>query len=217
MTKMPVRDRIYQAIVEGDRASIGEAVTEALESGEMPLPIINEVLNPALRDVGDRFNSGELFLPELILAAEAMQAAVKVLQPHLESRKEEIQTMGRVLMATVQGDVHDIGKNIVTALLRANGFEVLDLGKDVPAGEILSKAEEYNADIIGLSVLLSTTLPYCRDTIRLLQEKRLRQKYHVFIGGGAATPDYAAQIDAEYGGAHAEAAVANMRKALGRE
>jgi len=152
----------------------------------------------------------------LILAAEAMQAAVEVLQPRLEERKEQIHSPGRVLMATVQGDIHDIGKNIVTALLRANGFTVLDLGKDVPAAEIMSKAEEFKADIIGLSALLSTTLPYCRDTLRLLEEKGLRQKYHVFIGGGAATPEYAKQIGAEYGGAHAEAAVASMRKALGR-
>ncbi|MCJ7707420.1 MAG: corrinoid protein [Anaerolineales bacterium] len=216
MTKKSMRDRIYQAIVEGDSASIGDAVTAALDSGETPLPIINEVLNPALKDVGDRFDRGDFFLPELILAAEAMQAAVKVLQPHLDARKEQIQSPGRVLMATVQGDIHDIGKNIVTALLRANGFEVLDLGKDVHAAEILSKAEEFRADIIGLSALLGTTLPYCRDTLRLLEEKGLRQKYHVFIGGGAATPDYARQIGAEYGGAHAEAAVASMRKVLGR-
>ena len=216
MTLQLIRKQIHEAIVAGDSQAIREAVKQALEAGEAPLPLINEVLNPALKDVGDRFDRGDYFLPELIMAAEAMQAAVDVLQPELEARKEQIQSPGRVLMATVQGDIHDIGKNIVTALLRANGFTVLDLGKDVPAAEIMSKAEEFKADIIGLSALLSTTLPYCRDTLRLLEEKGLRQKYHVFIGGGAATPDYANRIGAEYGGAHAEAAVASMRKALGR-
>jgi 5-methyltetrahydrofolate--homocysteine methyltransferase len=216
VTQQAIRKQIHDAIVAGDSQEIREAVKQALEAGEAPLPLINEVLNPALKDVGDRFDRGDYFLPELILAAEAMQAAVDVLQPQLEARKEQIQSPGRVLMATVQGDIHDIGKNIVTALLRANGFTVLDLGKDVSAAEIMAKAEEFKADIIGLSALLSTTLPYCRDTLRLLEEKGLRQKYHVFIGGGAATPDYAKKIGAEYGGAHAEAAVASMRKALGR-
>ena len=216
MTQLPIRKQIHEAIVAGDSQRIREVVNQALEAGEAPLPLINEVLNPALKDVGDRFDRGDYFLPELILAAEAMQAAVDVLQPQLEARKEQIQSPGRVLMATVQGDIHDIGKNIVTALLRANGFTVLDLGKDVPAAEIMARAEEFRADIIGLSALLSTTLPYCRDTLRLLEEKGLRQKYHVFIGGGASTAEYARQIGAEYGGAHAEAAVASMRKAMGR-
>ena len=216
MPQLPIRKQIHEAIVAGDSQAMRDAVKQALEAGEAPLPLINEVLNPALKDVGDRFDRGDYFLPELILAAEAMQAAVDLLQPQLEARKEQIQSPGRVVMATVQGDIHDIGKNIVTALLRANGFTVLDLGKDVPAGEIMSKAEEFKADIIGLSALLSTTLPYCRDTLRLLDEKGLRHKYHVFIGGGAATPDFAKQIGAEYGGAHAEAAVASMRKTMGR-
>ena len=216
MKKKPILERIHQSIIAGDSDSIQEAVTQALDSGEAPLPLINNVLNPALKEVGDRFDQGDFYLPELILAAEAMQAAVEILQPQLEARNEEIEVPGRVVMATVQGDIHDIGKNIVTALLRANGFAVLDLGKNVPAAEILTKAEEFEADIIGLSALLSTTLPYCRDTIRLLEEKGLSQKYLVFIGGGAVTPDYAEQIGAEYGGAHAEAAVAVMRKVMER-
>ena len=216
MTDNSLRDQMYQTIVAGNREAITGVVAKALEAGEAPLPLISEVLNPALREVGDRFDSGEMYLPELIMSAEAMEAAVEILQPHLEARQEQIESSGRVVMATVQGDVHDIGKNIVCALLRANGFTVLDLGRGVQAAEIVSKAEEFQADIIGLSALLSTTLPYCRDTVRLLEEKGLRDRYRVFIGGGAATPDYARKIGAEYGGAHAEAAVTNMLKALGR-
>jgi len=216
VTDNSLRDQMCRAIVAGNREAIVEAVAKALDAGEAPLPLISQVLNPALKEVGDRFGSGKIYLPELILSAEAMEAAVKILRPYLEARKEQIESPGRVVMATVQGDIHDIGKNIVCALLRANGFTVLDLGRDVRAAEIVSKAEEFQADIIGLSALLSTTLPYCRDTVRLLEEKGLRDRYRVFIGGGAATPDYARKIGAEYGGAHAEAAVASMLKALGR-
>ncbi len=216
MTDTSLRDRMYQAILAGDRKAIAEVVTQALEAGEAPLTLINEVLNPALKEVGDRFDCGEMYLPELIMSAEAMEEAVRIMQPILEARQEQIESPGRVVMATVQGDIHDIGKNIVCALLRANGFKVLDLGRDVAAAEIVAKAEEFQADIIGLSALLSTTLPYCRDTVRLLEEKGIRDRYHVFIGGGAATPEYAEKIGATYGGAHAEAAVTNMLKALGR-
>jgi 5-methyltetrahydrofolate--homocysteine methyltransferase len=216
MAKDSHRDEIRVGILEGDEKVTREAVQKAIEKDEAPLVLINEVLNPALKEVGDRFDQGEMYLPELILSAEAMEAAVEILKPLLEKSGEEMDIPGRVVMATVKGDIHDIGKNIVSALLRANSFEVLDLGKDVAAGEIVSKAEAFEADIIGLSALLSTTLPYCRDTIHLLQEKGLGDKYKVFIGGGAVTPEYAKKIGAEYGGAHAEAGVSNMLKALGR-
>jgi 5-methyltetrahydrofolate--homocysteine methyltransferase len=211
-----LREQIYQDILAGDREAIKPAVIMAVDAGEAPLPLITEVLNPALKEVGEKFGQGEVYLPELIMAAEAMQAAMDVLQPVLEARKERISVSGRVIIATVQGDIHDIGKNIVCSLLRANGFEVLDLGKNVSAAEIVSNAESYKADIIGLSALLGTTLPYCRDTVRLLEEQGIRDKFLVFIGGGAATPEYAHSIGAEYGGPHAEAGVANMLRALGK-
>ena len=217
MTDQHNRTRIYDAILEGDPHQAEIAITDCLQTGEAPLDLINQVLNPAIGEVGRKFDSGEYYLPELILAAEAMEAAVEVLKPHLEARKEQMTSSGRVVMATVQGDVHDIGKNIVCALLRANGFTVLDLGRSVSAMEILQKAEEFHADIIGLSALLSTTLPYSRDTLKLLEEKGLRQKYHVFIGGGATTAEFAEKIGAEYGGTHAEAAVRKMLKLLGRD
>jgi 5-methyltetrahydrofolate--homocysteine methyltransferase len=207
-------EQIYQKILDGDRASIISIVEEYLQAGEAPLPLITNVLNPALREVGENFSDGRIYLPELIMSAEAMEAAMEVLQPALEVRKEHVTMVGRVVIATVQGDIHDIGKNIVCSLLRANGFEVLDLGKNVPAAEIVAKAESFNADVIGLSSLLGTTLPYCHDTVKLLEEQGIRDKYLIFIGGGAATPEYARSIGAEYGGPHAEAGVANMLKAL---
>lgn len=214
MADPSLRDQIYTNILEGDRDTIVSTVKAAIEAGEAPLPLISEVLSPALREIGEKFSDGTIYLPELIMAAEAMQAAMDVLQPVLEARNEHVTVPGRVVIATVQGDIHDIGKNIVCSLLRANGFEVLDLGKDVPAAEIISKAETFKADVIGLSALLSTTLPYCRDVLRLLEEQGIRDRYLVYIGGGAATPEYAHSIGADYGGPHAEAGVANILKAL---
>jgi 5-methyltetrahydrofolate--homocysteine methyltransferase len=206
-----LKQEIYNAVLEGDHRSIQSSVKRAVEEENIPpLVIINEILNPALKEVGDEFDKGTMYLPQLILSAEAMEAAVEILEPLLLARDEQMYCPGKVLMATVQGDIHDIGKNIVGALLRANGFEVIDLGRDVSANKIVQTAVEEDVDIIGLSALLSTTLPYCRDTIRLLDEKDLSDRFHVFIGGGAVTPDYAEDIGGLYGGEHAEAAVRNL-------
>lgn len=211
MSENELKQKIFEAIVEGDHRSIQKSVKTAVEEKDMaPLMIINDILNPALKKVGDEFDKGAMYLPQLILSAEAMEAAVEILEPHLLARDEQMHIPGKVLLATVQGDIHDIGKNIVGALLRANGFEVIDLGRDVSAKEIVQTAVDEEVDIIGLSALLSTTLPYCRDTIRLLAEKGLSERFHVFIGGGAVTPDYAEDIGGLYGGEHAEAAVRNL-------
>jgi len=216
MFSTELQDKIYASILNGDRKEIVPLINQALDEGAAPLTIINKVLNPALKEVGDNFGQGNIYLPELIMSAEAMQAAVELLEPLLVAQNQQLEIPGRVVMATVQGDIHDIGKNIVCAMLRANGFEVLDLGRDVPAATIISEAQKFKADIIGLSALLSTTLPYCRDTVRLLEELNIRDQFKVFIGGGPATPEYAESIGTIYGGPHAEAAVQNMLKAMGR-
>ncbi len=210
------RAEIWQGILDGDADIVAAAVEGALAAGDAPLELIDRVLNPALKVVGDRFDSGEIYLPELIMAAEAMERAMELMQPVLQARQETVSRAGRVLMATVQGDIHDIGKNIVCAVLRANGFEVLDLGRDVPAARIVTQAKEFRADIIGLSTLLSTTMPYCRDTVRLLEELGIRDRFKIFVGGGPVTPDFADSIGATYGGAHAEAGLRLMLNAMGR-
>lgn len=216
MSRTELEDKIYACILDGERNEIVALINRALDEGAAPLSLIKQVLNPALKEVGDKFGQGDIFLPELIMSAEAMQAAVEMLEPLLAAQNQQIESPGRVVMATVQGDIHDIGKNIVCAMLRANGFEVLDLGRDIPAATIISEARKFKADIIGLSALLSTTLPYCRDTVRLLDELNIRDQFKVFIGGGPATPEYAESIGSIYGGPHAEAAVQNMLKAMGR-
>jgi 5-methyltetrahydrofolate--homocysteine methyltransferase len=215
MAQSPTHEQLYQAILDGESGDITNLVNQALQAGETPLGLIEGVLNPALKEVGDRFSNCDIYLPELILSAEAMQAAMDELGPHLATQKQNVKSAGRVVMATVQGDIHDIGKNIVCALLKANGFDVLDLGRDVSAATIVEEAQKFKADIIGLSALLSTTMPYCRDTVRLLDELKIRSQFHVFIGGGPANPAYAESIGAVYGGPHAEAAVQSMLAAMG--
>jgi corrinoid protein of di/trimethylamine methyltransferase len=216
MVDVALRKTIHDRIIDGDSDAIGEDVDQALAAGESPLALIEEVLNPALKEVGEEFDRGDIYLPELIMAAEAMQVAVAILQPHLADSQQQAKSAGRVVMATVQGDVHDIGKNIVCAVLRANGFQVLDLGRDVTAAVVVAKAREFKADIIGLSTLLSTTMPYCRDTVRLLEELGIRDQFKVFIGGGPVTPQYAENMGAIYGGAHAAAGVQLMLREMGR-
>jgi len=216
MSITELEEKIHACIINGESSEIAALVRQALEGGALPLAIIEQSLNPALKEVGDKCGQGDIFLPELIMSAEAMQTALELLQPLLAAQNQVIESPGRVAMATVQGDIHDIGKNIVCAMLRANGFEVLDLGRDVPAATIIAEARKFKADIIGLSALLSTTLPYCRDTLRLLEELKIRDQFKVFIGGGPANPEYAESIGAIYGGPHAEAAVQNMLKAMGR-
>jgi 5-methyltetrahydrofolate--homocysteine methyltransferase len=216
MSETELQERIYACILDGESDEIVPLINQVLDGGAAPLEIIKKVLNPALKEVGDKFGQGNIYLPELIMSAEAMQAAIELLEPLLAAQNQQIESPGRVVMATVQGDIHDIGKNIVCAMLRANSFEVLDLGRDVPAATIVSEARKFKADIIGLSALLSTTMPYCRDTIRLLEELDIRDQFKVFIGGGPATPEYAESMGATYGGPHAEAAVQNMLKAMRR-
>lgn len=216
MSETELQEKIYACILDGESNEIIPLINQALGDGAAPLEIIEKVLNPALKEVGDKFGQGDIYLPELIMSAEAMQAAIELLEPLLAAQNQKIESPGRVVMATVQGDIHDIGKNIVCAMLRANGFEVLDLGRDVPAATIVTEARKFNADIIGLSALLSTTMPYCRDTVRLLEELGIREQFKVFIGGGPANPEYAESMGAIYGGPHAEAAVQNMLKAMRR-
>lgn len=217
MQNKDIQQAIRTCIYRGDAETIGDHIQQALSMGLTPIQLINEVLNPTLKDVGDRFDNGDLYLPELIIASEAMEAGLEVLKPLLERAHENLETVGRVVMATVKGDVHDIGKNIVCSMLKANGFEVIDMGRDVAPAEIVLKAVEERVDIIGLSSLLTTSLPFSANTVELLKEKGIRDQFHVFIGGGAATPQYAKKIDSLYGGAHAEEAVRLMTQAMGKE
>jgi len=197
---------LHDAIVSGDVERAESKAKEMLNKGFDPYNIVKNCMTPAMKLVGDMFSKMEIFLPEVMMAADAFQACMKHIEPKILSRKAEL-IVGKVVIGTIQGDIHDLGKNIVALMLRANGFEVYDLGRDVPVGEFIKKAQEVNADIIAISALLSTALPYVKEVIKLLKDLGLRDKFFVMVGGGAVTKEWAQEIGVEGYGENADEAV----------
>lgn len=195
-----------------DRARI--LAKKILAEGLDPLSAINNGLNPAMQIVGEKFKDLEYFLPQLILSADSMNAAMEVFAPVLLKNNDQIETQGKVVLGTVCGDIHEIGKNIAALLFKINGFEVIDLGKDVPIMDFINKAEEVKADVIGTSALMSTTMPVQKDLIDILKEMGLRGKYIVAIGGGPTTEAWAKQIGADVWSNTAGGSVEKIKKLL---
>ncbi len=187
-------EKLYRAVLKGNKDNIEALIGEALKAGDEPGAILDRHLLPAVNEVGNLYEKKIYFLPQLMLSAETMKAAFSVIEPLL--KKDDTNVRGRIVFATVQGDVHDIGKNIVILLMKNYGFEVLDLGKDVPNEVILQKADENNADIIALSALMTTTMPKMKEFMELM--KASGRKYNVLIGGAAVTREFAAGIGAKY-------------------
>jgi len=199
---------VIDAVIDGDSKATRLACQEALRSGVDSRLVLDDGLVKGAGIVGQRFESGEYFLPELMLAGRALEAAMEVVRPELEARPgSNAATRGKVVIATVKTDIHDIGKNIVASMLTASGFHVLDLGVDVAAPDIVSKAEETQADVIALSSLLTTSMPYMRDVLNLLVARGLRDKYVVLVGGASVTSKYAQEIGADGYGENAVQAV----------
>ena len=200
---------IYQeaaeSIVNADRAAAEEIAKRALASGISPSDIMQQGFVRGIQEVGDLFESGEVFLPELMMSADAMGGATEVTNAALEG--EAAETKGVVVIGTVQGDVHDIGKAIVIAYLKANGYEVTDLGRDVPAATFIDKAKETDADIIGMSALLTTTMEEQKKVIKVIKDEGLAFK--TVVGGAPATQRWADQIGAD---AYAEDANDGVKK-----
>lgn len=197
------REKLRHAVMKGNRNGIAAITGEALKSGEDPSALLNEVLLPAINEVGDLFDRGKYFLPQLIGSAEAMKNAIEVLEPLLLQESGE-SDMPVVVIATVEGDIHDIGKNLVALMLKNHGFQVIDLGKDVPKEEIIRAAEEHNADIIALSALMTTTMQRMREVVAYAKERKVRAR--IMIGGAVITQEYADEIGADgYSGDAAEA------------
>jgi 5-methyltetrahydrofolate--homocysteine methyltransferase len=207
---------LRDAIVGLDADGAREAAQRGVDGGLDPLDLINQGIRSALDLMGERFASGNLFLPELMLAAKAADAAVVVLEPELLRRGGSAEKLGRVLMATVEGDIHDIGKNIVTLLMKAAGFEVVDIGVDKRGEEILAAAREHEVDVIGISALLTTTMPRMREVLELLQESGARDQYKVIVGGAPVTQEFADMIGADGYGADATRAVDVTKRLLVR-
>lgn len=186
-----------QSIIDGEEEDARALAERALRENVDPLQAINEGYVPGIREVGESFSCGEAFLPELVMAGEAMKAAIAVLEPEMARRGTARQILGRVVIGTVQGDIHDIGKTLVATLLSANGFEVYDLGVDVAIPRFVEKAREVGADIVGVSALLTTTMVRQRDVIEALEDAGLRPKTKVIVGGAPVTRSWAEEIQAD--------------------
>lgn len=209
--------KVIAAIIDGDSDEAAGSVQEALAAGLDPLQILNEGLMRGADEVGQRFESGEYFLPELMLAGRALKTAMDIVKPALLEKYAgaESQVKGIVVAATVQTDIHDIGKNIVASMLTAAGFEVVDMGVDVPIKSIVDKAEELGAQVIALSALLTTSMPFIKDLIELLNARRLREKYIVLVGGASVTEEWARGIGADGTARNAAEAVKLARELIG--
>lgn len=210
-TGTAVQDRMQQAVLQGNRDGIEALIEEALQEGIDALDIVNQGLIPGIEKAGELYDQKRFFLPQLMMAAETMKRAFSRIRPLLQ--EDSGTSQGIIVMATVEGDIHDIGKNIVSVLLENYGFKVIDLGKDVPAATILDAAEKEKADIIGLSALMTTTMPRMAEVIAGVRERNMSCK--VMVGGAVLTQDYASQIGADAYSEDARAAVAVAQRLLG--
>jgi trimethylamine corrinoid protein len=205
-----LNERLRNEVIEGQEEAAEQTAREIMNAGANPIEVIEKCLSPAMKFVGEKFEKGDCFLTDLMSAAAAMKAATRILGAAI--RKEDRERMqarrlGRVVIGTVSGDVHDIGKNIVTLLLDANDFDTNDLGKDVDSMNFIEKAKELESDMIALSALMTTTMPAQREVIDFLKDMNLRERYTVVVGGSPTTKDWADQIGADGWAETAEQAV----------
>lgn len=198
-----------QAIIDIDEEKAVSVARQALAEGLDPVQVLTEGYSAGIREIGELFSRGEVFLPEMILSAEAMKAATAVLESSITGPAAE--KIGKMIFATVEGDVHDIGKSIAIALIQTQGVEVIDLGRDVPVDKIIEAAEEHGARVIGTSALLTTTMPNQEKLEKELRERGLRDKYKTIIGGAPCTQRWADKIGAD---AYAEDAGEGVTKVL---
>ncbi len=190
-------EQLKQSIVDQDEDAVLAAVNKALADGVDPKTIIDKGLLPGLNVIGEQFENEDIFLPELMQAALAFQAAMAILEPKIKEAGGDGQKKGKIVLGTVKGDLHSIGKNILKLLFETSGFEVWDLGIDVDLFQFVDKAKEVDADIIAMSALLTTTLVGQRDVIEALKDQGARDKFKVIIGGGATTAEWAETIGAD--------------------
>lgn len=199
--------KLADAVLSFDAVAAADAARAAVALQISPVKAIEEGLAKGLREVGDRFERGELFLPHLILGAEAMEAAVKILEEHIPKEQLEAISPGTVVIGTVEGDIHDLGLRIVASMLKANGFKVYDLGCNTQTPAFIEKAKEVKADIIAMSSLMTTTMPFMKDLVEALEAARLRDQFKVLVGGGQVTEEWARNIGADGYGRDATEAV----------
>lgn len=195
MSKDAIFEEIRDSVLSMDPDDLMDTVRKALSRGIDPISIVDDGLARGLRVVGRKFEEGEFFLIELVTAAEAAQRVIKeILQPEIGKRKAKRRSLGKIVLGTVEGDIHNIGKNIVGAMLFAAGFEVYDLGVDVPVAEFVKKAREVDADVVGASALLSTTRLVQKDIVQALVEEGIREKVKLIFGGAPVTEEWVEEI-----------------------
>lgn len=207
-----ILDQVFEGVVNGQREIVEQKVNEALSSGMDPAAILNEGMIPAMSEIGRRFEEGECYVPEMLVAARAMQSGMGLLKPYLQSKK--VQSRGKVAIGTVKGDLHDIGKNLVGMMLEGAGFEIQDLGTDVPAERFVEAARS-GANVIAMSALLSTTMIKMKDVTEALAQADLPHKTFVIVGGAPLTESFANSIGADGFAPDASRAVSVVKALLG--
>jgi len=209
--------QLAQSLIDGDPDATVDLTKKALAEGVEPMAIIREGLMPGMNVVGDKFGCGEYFLPDLIIAADGMQQAMTLLEPELRLRNQEVESAGTMVLGTVKGDIHEIGKSLVGTMLSANGFKVFDLGVDVPTEQFVAKVKETGANLVGLSALLTTTMTVQKQVIEALKAAGLREQVKVMVGGAPVTRSWAEEIGADGYAEDAMGAVAIARKLVNKE
>lgn len=213
---MSLIQEISEALQKGKSKNVKTLVQQALDEGLDAKEILESGLLNGMMIIGGKFKRNEVFVPEVLVAARAMNAGMAILEPKLVEIGNE--PVGKAVIGTVKGDLHDIGKNLVVMMLKGAGFEVFDLGVDVEPAAFVEKAEEVGADVIGLSALLTTTMPNMKDVITLLEEKGIREKYIVMVGGAPVNDSFAKEIGADFFTADAATAAETAKEAvLGRK
>jgi len=197
MDKNGILKKLADAVLNGDSANVENYTREAVESGVDPMEAVEKGLSVGMKIIGDRFEGGKIFLPEMLGAADTFNRAMEVLKPVMKAQEKRIVSRGKVVIATVKGDVHSIGKNIVATVLETGGFEVVDIGVDRQSLGIIETAEKQNADVIALSALMTTTMPAQKEVIDILNEMGMRNRFFIIVGGGPVNSEWAKEIGAD--------------------
>jgi methylmalonyl-CoA mutase cobalamin-binding domain/chain len=214
MEKEELIKRLSEAVVEGDEEAAAEVAGQAIAANIEPMVLVKQAIQPAMDIVGKQFECGDAYLPELILAGDAARAALDQIIPHVSTEDGSAAEQGTVVIGTLFGDNHDIGKNIVSAILAAHGFKIVDLGINVQPREYIESALAAGAKIIAASTLITTSLPYQRQIAQTLRDSGHRHQFYFIVGGGPVTPEWAAEIGADGYGRDANDAAAVCRKLL---
>ncbi len=210
-------DKLAQTIIDGTKAECVRLIEEGLANGMDPLDAVEKGLSKGITKVGDDFGAGIFFLPELIQAANAMKEGVAILDEKIKASGKERKSLGKIVIGTVKGDIHDIGKSVVSAVLQANGYDVVDIGIDVPEDQFIKAVKDNNADVLGMSTLLTLPLEEMGKVIEKMKEEGLRDKVKIIVGGCPVTQEFADEIDADAVGFDAQDAVVKVNRLLGVE